>query len=424
MIEFLPKWVVPCTCQTAYDTESATTLEMVARLHGKTNELIEDYNSFAERVNVKVNEFINSTDLNYTTFRVALRQEFQDFIDVINLKVKAQDNLLTDAINEKVKTIEFTINEIYHQIVLDAKTSLESEYENNLNELMAEVNKLPESIRDEINIERKRIDHLLTVNQGDLDYHEMIFEGTDITGKPITTKLVSNGYNVSICVEGSITGDGSADITCEITENISLFRPITRIKRKYDGLVTGGVTADYVEDQNKVVLSIALDNTTPNDMSLNVYFDYPLKTIHNGEINDARIGFDGTEYESLGTAIRTQLNELFNILNHVLCYESSTIIIYGNSGRTDSNGYHYITYTDGSPLDNSLKIESIGEYTDSDGYKHIIPLDWEIKEVPSTNSMSPSMVYIYSKVKSDMNIPYMIYVKIRSNYTVYAFNAM
>ena len=98
MIELLPKIFLNGHRPSFYDTESATVIELSANLHGKMNELINEYNAFAERINTQFNEFITATNKDYEVFRTAMRQEFQDFIDVVNLKIQSQDKKIDDAV--------------------------------------------------------------------------------------------------------------------------------------------------------------------------------------------------------------------------------------------------------------------------------------------------------------------------------------
>lgn len=55
-MELLPKWVLPPTLPSVYDCESFTALEMVSKLYGAVNELINEYNKTVEQVNGFQNE--------------------------------------------------------------------------------------------------------------------------------------------------------------------------------------------------------------------------------------------------------------------------------------------------------------------------------------------------------------------------------
>lgn len=84
----LPKWCISNKNPGFYDTESASAIEQTAKLHKTMQELIEDYNAFADEMNAKIIEFIDGSEQDQEEFAVGLRQEFQDFIDTIDLKLK------------------------------------------------------------------------------------------------------------------------------------------------------------------------------------------------------------------------------------------------------------------------------------------------------------------------------------------------
>lgn len=51
MIKLLPYWVVSDTLPAFYETEGATAIQMVAKIYGKVNEMIDDYNHFVDEIN-------------------------------------------------------------------------------------------------------------------------------------------------------------------------------------------------------------------------------------------------------------------------------------------------------------------------------------------------------------------------------------
>ncbi len=111
MIPLLPKWCLTGSHPAFYDTETVTAIEMTAKVYAKMNELIAGYNEFADRVNEKISTFMESTEKDYELFRVEIRQEFQDFIDITELKIKGQDK---------------KINEMYETMVLNLHNTLEA----------------------------------------------------------------------------------------------------------------------------------------------------------------------------------------------------------------------------------------------------------------------------------------------------------
>lgn len=104
-MNLLPKWVLTNSYPAVFDSESATTIEMTAKIYAAMQELISDYNSFVDTVNQQIIEFLNDTNKTFEVFAAELRQEFQDFIDIVVLKIQSQDahiNEQTAIINEAV----------------------------------------------------------------------------------------------------------------------------------------------------------------------------------------------------------------------------------------------------------------------------------------------------------------------------------
>ena len=87
----LPLWVLPEKFPSIYDSESATAIEMVGKVYAKMRELVDSYNEFANEVNVEINQFVAQGEYDKETFKVAMSQRFQDFIDAVELKLKTDD---------------------------------------------------------------------------------------------------------------------------------------------------------------------------------------------------------------------------------------------------------------------------------------------------------------------------------------------
>ena len=108
----LPLWIMNQNKPSVYDSESATAIEMVGKVYGAMQELIDEYNSFATNCNKLIEDFTSGALKDAETFRTALRQEFQDFIDVVNLKIMSQDKKISDLSNYVKNNIAGVINDI------------------------------------------------------------------------------------------------------------------------------------------------------------------------------------------------------------------------------------------------------------------------------------------------------------------------
>lgn len=116
MIDLLQKWNLNDNKYSFYDIESLTLTEMSGKLHGKINEVIEDYNKFVENTNKIINDFQTGIIESHEIYETAMRQEFQDFIDVIDLKVQHQDGIIDEiieSIDERINELNNSIDEAY-----------------------------------------------------------------------------------------------------------------------------------------------------------------------------------------------------------------------------------------------------------------------------------------------------------------------
>lgn len=123
----LPHWVLSDKNPGFYDLESATAIEQTAKLYKAMQTLIDEYNTFVDRINANIEEFENSTNQDYELFKTGLRQEFQDFIDTIELKVLSQDKAISDKFTE--------IDEKLNNAIKYMKASLRSTIETLLDEM-------------------------------------------------------------------------------------------------------------------------------------------------------------------------------------------------------------------------------------------------------------------------------------------------
>lgn len=86
-IELLPKMLLSDTRPAFYDRESATAIEATAKIHAAINEVIADYNKFADEANGKIESLAKEISSELELFKTSIRQEFQDFIDIVDLRL-------------------------------------------------------------------------------------------------------------------------------------------------------------------------------------------------------------------------------------------------------------------------------------------------------------------------------------------------
>lgn len=106
MIPLLPRWNLNPNRSSFYDRDAGTLLELASKLHASMNELIEDYNNFVESVTNNINEFEADAANDINLLKTGLRQEFQDFIDTVDLKIQhIETNVSSDYIDELAQRI-------------------------------------------------------------------------------------------------------------------------------------------------------------------------------------------------------------------------------------------------------------------------------------------------------------------------------
>lgn len=111
MIELLPKISICGNYAMKFDTESKTALELNAMTYGKMNELITTINEFVDSVNKKITDFNNDANADREVFEIAMRQEFQDFIDVVEIKYQAQEQVIDNKIAACIREVNAKVAE-------------------------------------------------------------------------------------------------------------------------------------------------------------------------------------------------------------------------------------------------------------------------------------------------------------------------
>ena len=110
----LPKWVLPPSLPSVYESESATALEMVAKVYGAMNTLIEEYNKFAAKTEKTVSEHNESETNAREEFEFEITKLMTEFTACMEAYLKT--NLKETAetlINEAIAAGTLTVAEVY-----------------------------------------------------------------------------------------------------------------------------------------------------------------------------------------------------------------------------------------------------------------------------------------------------------------------
>lgn len=134
----LPKWVLTDPHIAFNDIESVTAIEMVARLYGKMQELIEDYNNYADQINDEIEKFETGVTKTIEEFKECVTNIMNDYIKSVDTKLALQDSKIeqgfadqNDRITQKFAEQDAIIEEAVQYMkdnLLQSVTNLFQEY--------------------------------------------------------------------------------------------------------------------------------------------------------------------------------------------------------------------------------------------------------------------------------------------------------
>lgn len=147
-MNLLPKWVLPSPFPAVYDSESFTAIEMVSKVYGAMNTLIEEYNKFADTANAAFAKF--STD------ETEARNNFEESVTKVYRQFMCQmENYLKLNLDDTAtKMIQEGINNGSIPIPTDAALA------------MANFPADAKATGEAIAVERARINQLSTMSEG------------------------------------------------------------------------------------------------------------------------------------------------------------------------------------------------------------------------------------------------------------------
>lgn len=96
MINKMPTWSYPNSAPAFKDTETLTAIRMVAKLYGKTQDLIKDYNEFAENIDKTIEDFESGIIKDSDEFKSEITKIVHDYIIMIDEKIKLQDKKIEE----------------------------------------------------------------------------------------------------------------------------------------------------------------------------------------------------------------------------------------------------------------------------------------------------------------------------------------
>lgn len=137
MIRPLPHWVLTDMFPAVYDTESVTAISMVAKLYGKMEELVADYNEFVDDINRYVEEFERGMIADFEKFKCCVMDTMSDYIKTIDMKIVSQDKVIADAVQYMKDNIVATVTQLFNEALAngDITAQLAETYDSTNEEL-------------------------------------------------------------------------------------------------------------------------------------------------------------------------------------------------------------------------------------------------------------------------------------------------
>lgn len=117
----LPHWILPEKFPALYDSESATTIEMTAKVYGAMQALIDDYNRMVTDINAEIVKFESDVNANVDDFKKCIVEMMENFTQSMQCKIDdayyyMKNNIeltATNVINEALENGTITVVENY-----------------------------------------------------------------------------------------------------------------------------------------------------------------------------------------------------------------------------------------------------------------------------------------------------------------------
>lgn len=98
-----------------YDGDAMTMLDLISKMLGKTNEIVEVFNEFEKVMTDRMDELKACTDTDLELFEMEMRQQFKDFTDVVDLRLRSLDTTIESTFAEYVNSGKLKLVELYDE---------------------------------------------------------------------------------------------------------------------------------------------------------------------------------------------------------------------------------------------------------------------------------------------------------------------
>lgn len=118
-----------------YDVESVSTVEMVSKLYGYLQNLVDNYNSFATEVNNEITNFENSTDKNICDFKKCVMDLMSNFIESIDTKIDLQNTTISEAVDYMKINLQNSLHDLLMELIESGNLYISMDYDSENEEL-------------------------------------------------------------------------------------------------------------------------------------------------------------------------------------------------------------------------------------------------------------------------------------------------
>lgn len=123
LIKPLPHWVLVEKFPAFNDFESLTAIEQTARVYGKINELIENYNKYVSEINKVIEEMSTAKDTDIQAFICRITILTNNYINTVDMKIMHQDRQIAEVYEkfstDVINTVKLLISDMHTAGTLD-----------------------------------------------------------------------------------------------------------------------------------------------------------------------------------------------------------------------------------------------------------------------------------------------------------------
>lgn len=115
-IPILPKWAYSDLLPAFHDVESGTAIQQTAKLYAVIKGMVDDYNKFAEEVNITVEKYMCDVNTDQEQFKNEMTKLIHDYIITIDAKIAHQDREIQESIVYIKNNIGTAVTDVINQM--------------------------------------------------------------------------------------------------------------------------------------------------------------------------------------------------------------------------------------------------------------------------------------------------------------------